>query len=241
MTKDAESGKGQQTENQTDKTPAAPALAGNEPKPAPQPAEDGGKPATDKDGGEFKLPDGSIPLEDKPEGGAGEGGQDGGGDKGEEQGEPATIDLAFPEGFEKNEELLEGFKKLAAEEGIKPEGQQKMFDHFCKAMTDAQVKSRQDLEAKIVQLDAADKERIISDPKIGGANFEKSREKVGLALSRFGSPALVKSLKMCGMANNYELFAFLQKVGDHISEAEPATGDSGARKAEKRAADVIFG
>jgi hypothetical protein len=59
---------------------------------------------------------------------------------------------------------------------------------------------------------------VKSDPELGGRRFEAARAAAQRALSRFGTPALSRSLDELGVSNSPQLFRFFVRVGQAFSE-----------------------
>lgn len=161
---------------------------------------------------------------------------------------PAEYELTLPDGFEADAEAMNEFKKAAAELKLPKEGAQKLFDMFHKKLEASGEKAREALKNRIETLYGEQKKQCENDPDVGGARYGKSRELAARAIVKFagergenGEFAFVRELKTCGMANNPQLFKFLVRVGEYVSEAGPAASDSLPPARERTAGDILWG
>lgn len=146
------------------------------------------------------------------------------GDATRTQGKPAEpaaadVELKFPEGLKTDAALVDGFKAVAKELGLKSEGAQKVADLFVKSQKAAEEKWQQEW----TQQQTKWKQDIESDKEIGGANLKPSLAAAQQAIARFGSPELAKLLDDPNVGNHPALVRFAVKVGKALAEDSAGT------------------
>ncbi len=124
------------------------------------------------------------------------------------------LELKFPEGMQVDAKMLDGFKAIAKEAGLKPEAAQKIADLYAQQQS-AQTKAAEEAMAATQQQWA---EALQSDPEIGGAQFETTKALAQKVIRQFGTPELRSFLERTGLGNEPSLVKFVTKVGRAMSE-----------------------
>ena len=170
---------------------------------------------------------------------------------GEQENGDKPLELAFPDGFVRDEEMLGQFQAIAKEAGIKGEAAQKIADLYIagqKRMADAFAR-----ESKSV-IDRINKQWITenhADPEFGGENFEAANNYLTKAIRHFvpadelhtkdGRLGFLELIEQANMRNCPQLRRFFVRVGQYLSESGPMASDASEASKPKRDADVIFG
>ncbi|MDF1565793.1 MAG: hypothetical protein P1V51_22350 [Deltaproteobacteria bacterium] len=216
---------------QPENPPAAPA----------EPAQTGGSAPAATPESEASTSEGQAPAE--PEGTllgkqepAESGAEGAEGDTKAEGDEPAPIELAFPEGVEVDQALLEEFKPLAAELGLDSEGAQRVADLYRSAI-ERQGQAAQ--EAVKVQ-EATWRQAAMKDEELTSAFGEKGLDSAiasaRRALTHFGTPELAAELEKSGHGSNPEILRVLARVGAQLKEDTfegPGSGGSVSTEEEQ--------
>lgn len=137
------------------------------------------------------------------------------GDQGKpDDGAPADIELTLPEGVEADPELLDGFRALAKESGLKGESAQKVVDLYVQA----QQRAEQKAQAAWEQRQQEWLENLKADKDIGGAKWEENKAIARRAMARFSTPELDQFLDASGFGNHPEMVKLAIRLGKAISE-----------------------
>ena len=131
---------------------------------------------------------------------------------------PTYEPVALPQGVEVDTAALEEAQSLFAEARLSQPQAQKLVDLYAGKMSEL-------VQRQIAtQISAAESRQktwaaeVKSDPELGGRRFEAARAAAQRALSRFGTPALSRSLDELGVSNSPQLFRFFVRVGQAFSE-----------------------
>ena len=170
--------------------------------------------------------------------------------EGQSEGDHKPLELAFPEGFVRDEEMLGEFQAVAKEAGIKQEVAQKIADIYVagqKKITDAFMTEHQKVRERI------DKQWIAenhADPEFGGDNFEASNNELIKAIRHFVPPeemhtrdgklGFLDFFAQANLRNCPQLRRFFIRVGKYISEAGPVTSDASNASKDRSGADRMF-
>lgn len=132
--------------------------------------------------------------------------------------ESPEFEVRLPEGIEPDSVLLEKFKPLAKELGLKSEGAQKLVDLAIEMQTKAAATATETAKS---QWEAETKkwaETVRADKEIGGADFEKNVAMAKQAVARFGGKELAEYLDASGLGNHPSLVKAFVKIGKEIAE-----------------------
>ena len=257
-------GTGQQTASQAGKTvSAAPEKSGDwveslaqrqEPAAskadAAEPSPDAAKPAAGGEAGEREAGDPLDAILPEKQGEATDAEDDGEAEKDKAE-EDKPLELAFPEGFVKDDAMLDEFQAIAKEAGMKKEAAQKIADLYVagqKKMADAFANEHKRI------IDRINKDWIAenhADPDFGGDKFEESNNYLTKAIRHFvpadelhtkdGRLGFLELIEQANMRNCPQLRRFFVRVGQYLSESGPMASDASEASKPKRDADVIFG
>ncbi len=140
------------------------------------------------------------------------------------------IQITVPKGVEFDQGMLDGFKGLAKEIGIKSEDAQKVADWYFKSAQEFVQRSQVAQEQQVVKW----AEEAKADPVIGGAAFEGNLKTAQQALRQFGDPALTKLLNETGLGNNKVMIGLFARIGKAISEDRMPKGPVAAADGQKQ-------
>lgn len=147
---------------------------------------------------------------------------------------PDYTDFSVPEGVELDQSLLDSFKPLAKELGLKQEQAQKLVDlHTQVAQKNAEAQT-----ANWEKLQDSWIEATQNDQEFGGEKLEENVAVARKALDAFGNDALKEFMDYSGAGNHPEVIRFLFKVGQAIGDDQIHVG-SGAHGAQDPA-KVLF-
>lgn len=184
-----------------DAAPAAPATDSTVLTPPAAPAATDPKPESDP----AKPEDPEKPDDGKTKEGA----------KDEPKGAPEAYgEFKLAEGMELDAEVLGEFTGLAKELNISQEAAQKLIDLQTKIANKQAQEYQVAVEKQKEQWMAA----VKSDPDLGGENYDKSVASAVKVIQAFGSPELREVLTSTGLGNNPELFKFVHRISQAISE-----------------------
>lgn len=198
----------------------------------------GGKPpeADGKDDGKGILPDGPDAAEkadDKPAEGQ------------EGQGEDKPLELAFPDGFERDDTVLAAFREVAKDAKLNQEGAQKLMDFYHQQLLASRQRTFDEFKAIREQVDRQFRTALHADPELGGANFERNCNHVQATVRRFLNDAEYKEYNTlvteANIRNARPIFRLLSRIGKYFAEAGPVGGDAAGAPAEpKSIADRMY-
>lgn len=127
---------------------------------------------------------------------------------------PAVIEIKVPEGVTAEPALLDGFKGVAKELGLKSEDAQKVADWYFKASQEANQKIQAAQEQQVVTW----AEEAKADKDIGGPNWDANVKTAQSAIRQFGDPALTKLLNETGLGNHKAMISVFSRIGKAIAE-----------------------
>lgn len=142
---------------------------------------------------------------------------------------PGDIQINVPQGVEADTALLDGFKGVAKDLGLKSEQAQKVADWYFEATKDANQKIMSAQEQRVL----AWAEEAKTDKEIGGPNFDANLKTAQHALRQFGSPDLTKLLNETGLGNHKAVIGLFAKIGKAISEDRMPKGPVSAGDGQK--------
>lgn len=136
------------------------------------------------------------------------------GKKDEPKGAPEAYDFKLPDGMEIDAEVLGEFTAFAKELNLPQDKAQKIVDFQAKLASKQADEYQAAVEKQKEQWMAA----VKNDPDLGGENYEKSVASAVKVVQAFGSPELREVLSATGLGNNPELFKFVHRISQAISE-----------------------
>jgi hypothetical protein len=148
------------------------------------------------------------------------------------------VEIALPESFHVEPEVLTGFKSTAKELGLDSPKAQKLFDQYVALETkraEAATKAFEERNMKwVAEIDA--------DKEIGGAKKPAALASLRKAINHLGGEDVAKAIVAAGLGNHPALVRGLVKLGrglgeDSVSGTTPAAGDKGA---EVSLRDVMY-
>lgn len=114
---------------------------------------------------------------------------------------PAPVEVKVPAGVEMDGGLLEA---------IKSKDPQKVVDAY--AAMEEQQRAAWDAQGRKWVTE------IETDKEFGGANLDQTKVHVAKALTKYGSPDLIKQIDEFGLGNHPSLIRFVARVGKAMSE-----------------------
>ena len=154
-------------------------------------------------------------------------------------GAPEKYDFKAPDGVKLDQGMIDDFSKLAKEANMTNEAAQKFVDMQLKSVS-AWEKTQAEAQAKAnTDMIEGWKAESTADKEIGGANLPQNSALAIKALTKYGTPELVKLLDDSGLGNHKELFRLLYRIGKDIKEPNLLEGNNGP--AQPTAAKVLFG
>lgn len=145
-------------------------------------------------------------------------------------------DFEMPEGFVKDEEMLDNFAKLAKEANLPQDKAQEFFNlgtKMAEEIGNANVKAWEDLSKSWLSTAKSDKE-------FGGTRWDESLGVAKKAISEFGDSDFVDMLNYTGVGNHPAMIRSLWKIGKAISEDRMHVGGQPGG-APKSLAERIYG
>jgi hypothetical protein len=153
-----------------------------------------------------------------------------------EQGNGAELEITLPEGVTVDENMLEGFKPIAAEIGLDSEKASKLAGWYAEQRAAEQQALTDSHKAQGAQWT----EDLRADPDVGGQKFEASVAAARSAIARFGGEELRAELDLYGLAANPALFRTFVRIGQAIAEdsshSKQATTPAEKSREERRQA-----
>ena len=155
-----------------------------------------------------------------------------------------AIDIKFPEGFQADPNLMEGFLSVIKDGGSKQEQAQKLIDMYA-----AEQKKTFDVfsteHAKTTErINNEWLGEIKNDPEFGGEKYEESCNHVIAAIRRFVPATEMDSFlgffKQANLKNNPQLFRFFARVSQYSAEAGAVASDASNPERELSRADRMF-
>lgn len=155
------------------------------------------------------------------------------------------LEIAVPEGIDRDEETISSFLGIAKEAGIKQEAAQKLFDlHVAQQQKNAAAAEKAFAEHRArVNSDWARQCR--ADGEFGGENYQASCNYVTAAIRRFipdsrEQAQFVDFYQKANLQNAPFMFRFLARVGRDTAEAGAAASDASSDKRDLTTADKLF-
>jgi len=191
----------------------APAGVGDAPLPAPASADGKGSPQTPPAGAKDTL----LGNKDAPVGekGSGETGKPEGKDA-----ESADFQISVPKGMEVDQGMIDGFKGIAKELGLKGEQAQKVADWYFKSTEGATQKMMQQREEQILKW----AEEAKSDKEIGGKEFQANLNTALKAMRQYADKEVVDLINSTGLGNHKAMIRMFAKIGKAIAEDKTPPG-----------------
>ena len=144
-------------------------------------------------------------------------------------------DFAWPDGFAADPETLGKFIPLAKKLGLSKESAQSLATLYAEL-----EQGKNKTQAEFIEKNNAEWVREIqSHPEFGGSNLQRTGENVAGMIRRFGSPLLTAQIRQMNIQNWPEMFYFLARVSQVMSEdSSPASGDGYGER--KSTAQILF-
>lgn len=144
-------------------------------------------------------------------------------------------DLAFEEGFEVNEELLDEFLTTINDQELSPKDRaQRLIDLQQKATKMASEASSQTW----ADTQKSWRDEVKADAEVGGDKLQPALDRVGRLVTEYGSDELLNVFALTGAGNNVHVIKFLNKVAAKLTEGGPVSG--GPATAPADAASKLF-
>ncbi|MCD8138447.1 MAG: hypothetical protein LUE17_01475 [Planctomycetaceae bacterium] len=151
-----------------------------------------------------------------------------------ESGDDGYGEFEWPDGYVADPEALARFVPLARRLGLPKEGAQELARLY--AELDRQ---RQDNQARFIAKNNAEWLREIhAHPEFGGGNLQRTGEAVASMLRRYGTPLLTAQIRQMNVQNWPEMFYFLARVSQAVSEDCSPSG--GGDRPAKSTAELLF-
>lgn len=164
------------------------------------------------------------------------------------EGDPAPdapLDIKIPDGYRKDEALMQGFMDVAKKSGLKQEAAQQLFDmHVQEQKKAAQVFEKSILDQR-ARINAEWARACRNDPEFGGEKYESSCNHAIQAIRRFTPNPIeqaefVKFYQAAGLESAHPMWRFLVRVGMDTAEAGPMQSEASRPIEEKSLADRLF-
>jgi hypothetical protein len=153
---------------------------------------------------------------------------------------PGEIQITVPKGVEADQGMLEGFKGIAKDLGLKSEQAQKVADWYFKNAQEIGQKAQVAQEQQVVKW----AEEAKADKEIGGPNFDANLKTAQQALRQFGDPALTKLLNETGLGNHKAMIGLFAKIGKAIAEDRmpkgPVSAGDGTQQEAKPLEQTLY-
>lgn len=117
--------------------------------------------------------------------------------------------LKVPDGFTLAAPVLDSFKAIAAEAGIKADQAQKLLDLYTGHEAEKARAWGDQVEAWHAE--------IVADPKLGGANLPATTEACARVMARYGTPELKDLLNHTGFGNHPVLVRMFAAIGAELA------------------------
>lgn len=155
---------------------------------------------------------------------------------------PLTFEtLKFSEGVTVDKEAFQPVLDLFNDDKLDGSTRvSKLADLHAKALETAMKSAEEKLASDWIAAQEAARKAIMSDPEIGGANFDTTRGLWNNVLNEFGTVELRQELDRTGMGNSLELGRFLAKIGRVMAEGKPVVGAPTSANAGKSAAERLY-
>ena len=127
---------------------------------------------------------------------------------------PGDVQINVPKGVEADQGMLDGFKGVAKELGLKSEQAQKVADWYFKTAQEANQRIQAAQEDKVLRWG----EESRADKDIGGPNFDANLKIAQQAIRQFGDPALNQLFNETGLGNHKAMIGLFARIGKAIAE-----------------------
>lgn len=144
--------------------------------------------------------------------------------------------LTFPEGFEKNDEMIGSFANLAKEHNLSQATAQSLIDLHVgelKRLGEAPMQAWKNLNKEWA-------DEVKADPEIGGDNLHGVQQTIGRALDTFGTPELRQALDYTGAGNNPHVVRAFYKMAKALEEGGQVTGEPAAMSKPTSLAKAMY-
>lgn len=144
-------------------------------------------------------------------------------------------EFAWPDGYMADPHAMARFTPLARRLGLPKEGAQELASLYAEL-----DQERNRSQADFLARNNAEWLREIQDhPEFGGHNLERTGEDVARVMRRYGSPLLMAQIRQMNIQNWPEMFYFLARVSQAMSEDCSPSG-SGRVPPPKSTAQLLF-
>lgn len=135
--------------------------------------------------------------------------------------EKAELDgLKPPEGSKLDGKHVESVKELAKSLGLNAAQTKQLLERDAKIVSDHEARFQAELKEKVETWHDA----VMSDPEVGGSNFDRSVADCKRAINRFGSDAFKKAMNETGLGNHPEVVRVFARIGRSMSEDSVING-----------------
>jgi len=141
-------------------------------------------------------------------------------------------DLSLPDGVKADDEVVKSFIDTLNSSDLSPAERAnallKMHQEALTAAGEAQTQAFLDMQKEW-------RERIESDPEMGGPNLEATRARIGKLVAQYGDAEFRQAVDLTGIGNHPAFAKFLDKIARDMTEGGPVSGSpaSGKSLAEK--------
>ncbi len=133
-------------------------------------------------------------------------------------------EFAWPEGYRADPRAMARFLPVAKKLGLDQNGAQELASVYAEL-----DQERQREQARFIDRNNAEWQREIrSHPEFGGRNLARTGGEVAAMMRRYGSPLLMEQIRQMNVQNWPEMFYFLARVSQAVSEdcSPSGAGDS---------------
>jgi hypothetical protein len=154
-----------------------------------------------------------------------------------DKGQAGDLEIKEPENFILDKARIEDVKSFAKEHELDAETAQKILDRENALVASLKQAEQEQYDQQIT----AWVSDVKADPEIGGDKFVESCEHARRALTKFGSPSLIKTLNETGYGNNPEVVRLLSRIGREIGQATLKGGNGDPPAKTKSIEDIFYG
>ena len=156
------------------------------------------------------------------------------GEKGSEAGKPEgdkaaqeDFQISVPKGYQADQGMIDGFKGVAKDLGLKGEQAQKVADWYFKATEQAAQQAQHKQEEQFVKWAEESK----SDKEIGGKDFQANLNVALKAMRTYADKDAIDLINQTGLGNHKAMIRMFAKIGKALGEdklpgAPPSPGES---------------
>ncbi len=149
---------------------------------------------------------------------------------------PEKYDLKLPDGALLDAKRVEDVAAFAKTNGLTQEAAKSILERENGLLTE--YKTAQETSFKKTTDEW--KSKLLADPEIGGANFEKNAALANRLIEDFASKELRDAFNKTGMGNHPELVRMFVKIANQRSESSFKQGDGGGNPAKVSDAEAMF-